>query len=127
MTHSSPPPGPPALDHLSIPVGDLDRALGFYTGVLGMRLAWREDGMALVKAGATELALQQGSGVIRAGDALHFGFRAHSLDEVERWAQYLQARRVSGIRLESSPGVAQLYFHDPDGYTLEIYFPGSQA
>lgn len=127
MTHSSPPPGPPALDHLSIPVNDLERALGFYRDVLGMRLAWREPGMALVKAGGTELALNEGSGGHTTGAALHFGFRAGSLDEVERWATYLKERGVSGIRLERYPGVAQLYFHDPDGYTLEIYFPGSQA
>ena len=124
-------PGPPALDHLSIAVADLDRALAFYRDVLGMTLAWRETTIAVVRAGGTELALNRGSGILEdgaalAGSGLHFGFRVQSVDEVGKWAAYLRDRGVE-VRVENGPGVAQAYFQDPDGYTLEIYFPGSQA
>lgn len=118
-------PGPPALDHLSIPVADIDRSLAFYRDVMGMTLAWRDESIAVVKAGGTELALNL-TGTLQGLDpALHFGFRTGALDDVLRWAAYLREQAVPGVRLETRPGVAQVYFTDPDGYTLEIYFPGS--
>lgn len=125
MTQSDTPPAPPRLDHLSIPVADLERALRFYRDVLGMTLAWRDKDMALVRAGGSDLALNQAESPMFTGRALHFGFKARSIEEVTRWADYLERRGVTGLHLEHGPGVAQLYFQDPDGYTLEIYFPGS--
>ena len=113
-------PTPPDLDHLSLPVADLERSLRFYVEVLGMRVLWREGDMALVRAGAhADLALNQAAQATPA-PALHFGFKVASQHDIDRWAAYLESCKVAGLVREGP----QLYFRDPDGYTLEIYFPG---
>ena len=120
------PPTAPALDHLSLPVADLERSLNFYVSVMGMRLLWREPGMALVRAGdRSDLALNQAREALDAGaHAIHFGFKVASATDVDRWADYLERRGISDLQLEHGHDAAQLYFRDPDGYRLEIYYPG---
>ena len=46
-----------ALDYMILIVKDLDRALHFYTGVLGLRLGHRSGDYAQLDTGATRLAL----------------------------------------------------------------------
>ena len=105
-------------------MADLERALAFYRDVLGMRILWREEGMVMLRSGDdVDLALNQTPGPRPAG--LHFGFKAVSIDEVERWYAHLTRRGISGITVNREPGRLQLYFPDPDGYTLEIYYPGA--
>src|SRR5439155_1402681 len=45
------------LDYVVLIVSDLDRALGFYTGTLGLKLQHRAEKYAQMKAGTTRLSL----------------------------------------------------------------------
>ena len=119
-----PPVRAPALTHLALRVHDLPRAVRFYRAVLGMRLAWRERGLAILRAGAFDLALaaERRGGKRLALSSVHFGWRVRSKGEVDRWARRLRAK---GVELGSGPfdrdGGRAFYFRDPEGYSLEVY------
>jgi methylmalonyl-CoA/ethylmalonyl-CoA epimerase len=71
MTAST--PSPPALQRIAqiaIPVDDLDRAVGFYAEVLGLRLLFRAPpGLAFFDCGGTRLMLSRPEGAEAASRA----------------------------------------------------------
>ncbi|MGH9717443.1 MAG: VOC family protein [Candidatus Acidiferrales bacterium] len=125
---------PKAVLETSLYVGDLDRAVAFYEGVLGLRRI--EDGYF---AGGRGAALQVGAGpsvlllfrteLTCAGGELpahgttgagHVAFRVDP-EELSAWRQRLQKHEVS-IEKEFAFGnhPASIYFRDPDGNSLEL-------
>ena len=54
-----------APDYLILIVEDLDRALGFYIGVLGLRLGHRSGEYAQLDTGATRLALYTRTAMVK--------------------------------------------------------------
>ena len=74
-------------DYVVVIVEDLDRALGFYTGTLGLELGHRSGQFAQLATGATRLALFERSAMARVlGAALRrrIGARRAS-SSVSRW------------------------------------------
>jgi catechol 2,3-dioxygenase len=110
------------IDHLNLQVSDLDRALRFYCEVLGMEKAFEElPDAVFLKAGNDLLTLAQTRGPV-CTERFHFGFLVRSADEMARWEQWLAER---GLRIEDrreEPAGGGIYFRDPDGYLLEIYY-----
>jgi catechol 2,3-dioxygenase-like lactoylglutathione lyase family enzyme len=110
------------LDHVSIPVGDLDRARAFYEGLLGLPAAPRPDlGVpgAWYDVGGHQLHLIQRP-EIPAGatthidpTAPHFALEVASLADVTR---ALDARGIPYLAL----GDSQLWVRDPDGNVVEL-------
>ena len=59
---AAPAPGPLAdtrVMQITLPVKDLDRAVGFYTDVLGVKLLFRAGNAAFLDAGGVRLRLEQ--------------------------------------------------------------------
>jgi len=125
---------PQAVLETSLYVDDLDRAVAFYEGVLGLRKI--DDGYF---AGGRGAALQVGTGasvlllfraeLTRAGGELpthgttgagHVAFRVEA-EKLAAWRKRLQERGVP-IEKEFAFGnhPASLYFRDPDGNSLEL-------
>ena len=119
-------------------VDDLDRARGFYEGVLGLVPMLSDDRFVAYPIGGTVLLLfLRGSadtaialpfgGAIPPHDGagrLHFAFSAEATD-MERWRAHLTAH---GVAIEGEvrwpKGSTSLYFRDPDGNLAEIASPG---
>jgi len=126
------------LDHVVLRVADLDRALGFYVGVLGCREERRVADLGLVqlRAGASLIDLVDIAGRLgRAGGAPpgdggrnvdHFALQLTSFDEAALRARLAAAGVEAGEVAEryGAEGTGpSLYIRDPDGNVVELKGP----
>jgi catechol 2,3-dioxygenase-like lactoylglutathione lyase family enzyme len=116
------------LTHIHLVVRDLERSLGFYTGVFGMKEQFR-DGPKMVflnTPGSGDLvtlnedpAETPNAGVC--GGIAHFGFRlADGADLDAAIAEVEDAGGKLIRRGEHGPGIPFAYVQDPDGYVIEL-------
>jgi glyoxylase I family protein len=117
------------IDHVVVCVRDLDRALKFYTEVLGCTEERRVErlGLAQLRAGAAMIDLQQakpGEGDGRNMD--HFAVRIEPFD-AEAIREHLQRHGVAVGEVVQRYGAEgdgpSLYIDDPDGNTIELKGP----
>ena len=126
------------IDHLVLRTEHLEAMIAFYTGVLGMAVERRVDGIGLVqlRAGRSLVDLVPVSGELgRKGGAApgaegrnldHFCVRVEPFDEVAIRAQ-LTALGVEAGPTEQRYGAEgsgpSMYIQDPDGNTVELKGP----
>jgi|ERR687892_1382652 catechol 2,3-dioxygenase-like lactoylglutathione lyase family enzyme len=119
-----------APDYVILIVEDLDRALRFYTGILGLRLGHRSEHYAQLDTGATRLALYTRDAMgktlgmsleVPASNAPGFeiGFKVADVDAA------LSELIACGALLVVPPtnrfwGQRTAYIRDPDGYLIEL-------
>jgi len=119
------------IGHVHLKVADLDRALGFYCGVLGFELQQRlGDEAAFVSAGGYHHHIGLNTWYSKDAEPLpprstglfHFAIRYPSRAAL---ADALRRLSEAGIGLEgaSDHGVSEaLYLSDPDGNGIELYW-----
>ena len=122
--------------HLGIPVDDMDRAVKFYTEVLGM---------VVTKKGTDDMGDRLSRAELRAGndivdlflrprprerDALQESGATHHAFEVSSEDFELAVRKMAewGVRIHTTPHVARpsgrgFYFFDSEGNLLQLYAP----
>lgn len=122
--------------HIGIPVNDIDRAVRFYTEVLGMEVVKlnRDDmgeglARAELRSGNSMVVLFQRpapleKNALKEDGATHHAFVVDN-EDFDRAAREMRER---GIRLHSVPEVERpsgrgFYFFDPDGNLLQLYAP----
>jgi lactoylglutathione lyase len=119
--------------HTMLRTGDLDRSIGFYTEVLGMRLLRRKDypegrfTLAFVGYGdesdSSVIELTYNWGVEEYEMGSGYGHIAIEVDDVYRAADDIRARGGRILR-EAGPmnaGATIIAFvEDPDGYPIEL-------
>jgi catechol 2,3-dioxygenase len=119
------------IGHVHLKVADLERALAFYTGVLGFTLMQRMgSSAAFISAGGYHHHIGLNTWESRGGSppppgttglyhlAIRYPTRAALADAFRR----LQAARIS-LEGASDHGVSEaLYLHDPDGNGIELYW-----
>jgi catechol 2,3-dioxygenase len=124
------------IGHVHLKVADLDRALGFYTGVLGFELMQRYGQQAaFLSAGGYHHHIGLNTWESRGGSppapgttglyhvAIVYPTRADLADGLQRLV-------AAGIALDgaSDHGVSEaLYLRDPDGNGVELYWDRPQA
>jgi catechol 2,3-dioxygenase len=124
------------IGHVHLKVADLDRALGFYTGVLGFELMQRYGQQAaFLSAGGYHHHIGLNTWESRGGSppapgttglyhvAIVYPTRADLADGLQRLI-------AAGIALDgaSDHGVSEaLYLRDPDGNGVELYWDRPQA
>jgi catechol 2,3-dioxygenase-like lactoylglutathione lyase family enzyme len=119
-----------APDYVILIVQDLDRALSFYTGVLGLRLGHRSGDYAQLDTGATRLALYTRSAMGKilgmsleapASNAPGFeiGFKVNDVD-----AAFGELVARGGVPVVAPTdrfwGQRTAYIRDPDGHLIEL-------
>ena len=114
------------LTHLALTVSDLERSFQFYHDVFGMLAVYREKNFLQAQTpGARDiLVLEQGTeDVGRSGGIKHFGFRLTDARDIDRAAAAIE--RAGGKikhRGEFCPGEPYVFFTDPDGYEVEVWY-----
>ncbi len=119
-----------APDYLILIVEDLDRALGFYVDVLGLRLGHRSGDYAQLDTGTTRLALYTRSAMAKTlGMALdppvsnapgfEVGFKVSDVDAA---FTELIARGAQPVMPPTDRfwGQRTAYLRDPDGHLIEL-------
>lgn len=127
-----------AIDHIVLRITDLDRALAFYQGVLGLEEERRIDEMGLIqlRAGASlidlvpvDSPLGQKGGPAPGADGHNMDHVCLSLgefdeDDIRNW---LTAKGVENGPAERRYGAGgfgpSIYISDPDGNTVELKGP----
>ena len=125
------PSGPPqTLDYVVLVVADLDRALAFYTGVVGLGVRQRAESYAQLESGGTRLGLFTRDAMAEvlgadlaapstAAPAFELGFKVVDVD-----AAYadLVARGATPVAEPTDRRWPQrtAYLRDPDGHLVEL-------
>ena len=114
------------LTHVALAVRDPERALAFYGAVLGAVPVYRDaDFIQAQTPGSRDVLVfeRDPRRAGRAGGIAHFGFRLKSPDDLPRALEAVEAAggtiREHG---EFVPGEPYLFFTDPDGYEVEIWY-----
>ncbi|MGH7827986.1 MAG: VOC family protein [Candidatus Binatia bacterium] len=109
------------LLHIALLTRDLKKTEQFYTGVLGLKVAFRvpPNMVFLRSTGSQDLLNFVGTKrPISPGDALeHFGFKTTKAG-LARLEKRLKERE---ILIEGRRGKHAIYFSDPNGYQIEYY------
>ncbi len=120
--------------HTMIRVGDLERSVKFYTGLLGMRELRRRDvpdgkytlafvGYASEEAGAGVIELTYNYGVSHYETGTGFGHLAIGVPDIAATCERL---RAAGTKITREPGPVKFgttiiaFVEDPDGYKIEL-------
>ncbi|MBY0577676.1 MAG: lactoylglutathione lyase [Burkholderiales bacterium] len=126
-----------AILHTMLRVGDLEKSLGFYTGMLGMRLlrreAYPEGRFTLAFVGYRDeqsvIELTHNWDVNRYEKGTAYGHIALSVQDIYAACAALEAK---GVRLVRKPGAMAhapadggdpdiiAFIEDPDGYRIEL-------
>lgn len=115
------------LTHLALAVKDVERTLRFYRQVFGMEVMYHEPKMIqLTTPGCHDILVFEETDREVTGDTgglAHFGFRLRRPEDIE--AMYQKVTGAGGQvidRGEFVPGSPYVFFKDPDGYTIEIWY-----
>ncbi len=109
------------IQHLNLLVRDVSRSQQFYCDILGFQKAFAKGNTVWLDAGGDLLGLSQGEPPPQSVN--HFGFQVDEPAEVDAWMKQLDAHGVVPEKgpYDRSDG-RSVYFRDPDGYLLEIFY-----
>ena len=113
------------LNHVRLSVKDPARSLAFCQRLFGVREYQRDaDSIQVLGPGPHDvIVFERRASHGAAGGIDHFGFRLKDPAQMEAALEQIEA---SGARIlrqgEFGPGLPYVYFEDPDGYTIEIWF-----
>jgi len=114
------------LTHCALAVRDPSRSAAFYAAVFGSAVVYNQPDFVQLQTPGTRdvLVLQRDhSHAGQKGGILHFGFRLLRPEDIDIAAQAVIA---AGGQIRSKgefcPGEPYLFFTDPDGYEVEIWY-----
>ena len=114
------------LTHIALAVRSARSSFRFYRQVFGVIEVYREDGFIQAQTPGSRDVLVFDENARRAGAAggvAHFGFRLTKPEEIAAAAAVVE--KAGGKILsqgEFVPGEPYLFFADPDGYEVEIWY-----
>ncbi len=126
------PRGMLGIRHVALFIKELEKAVDFYTQIMGMKIEWQPDAdNVYLTNGGDVFALHRVDYVPQAQQRLdHIGFVLQSAEDVNNWYDYFVK---SGVKITEAPkthrdGSCGFYCLDPVGHLLElIYHPPISA
>ena len=117
------------LGHANTRVRDVERSEKFYTEVLGLHVTLRRGKTVFLSARehSHELAIgAMGDDVLEPDAARigtnHFAWEVESFDQLQEMVHHLKTKGVEILRSRNNNFSTGIYFNDPDGNGLEIYY-----
>lgn len=115
------------LTHVAVAVRNVDATAKFYCHVFDMEVMYRQEKMVqLTTAGSHDILVfeeKEDAPIGQSGGIAHFGFRLRAAADAEK--VYKKILEAGGKILEKGefvPGSPYIFFKDPDGYTLEVWY-----
>lgn len=115
------------LTHLAIAVNDLERTLHFYRNVFEMHVMYYEaDMIQLTTPGCHDILVfekKRSDSIGESAGIAHFGFRLRKAKDIKKMKESIL--REGGTILDEGefvPGSPYIFFKDPDGYTVEVWY-----
>ena len=109
------------IGHATFETPDLERQIDYFTDIVGLVLAERQNGRAFLatKVGDLAVTLEKGTAAKCAG----ISFQAAAATDLDHLRRGLEAEGVRcDLRNDPSPGIPQaLTFADPKGTTVEVF------
>ena len=119
------------LSHIALAVRDVKRSVEFYERVFGTVTMYLQDGFAQVQTPGTNdiIVFEENkklAGKINGG-IMHFGFRMVDPGDIDK---VLETVSYAGGKIKESgefvPGEPYVFFYDPDGYEIEVWYEKSE-
>ena len=114
------------LTHIALAVRDAKRSLRFYQKVFGVVAVYQEAGFIQAQTPGSRDVLvfeERAAKAGRPGGVAHFGFRLVDAEDID---SALRAVKSAGGEVlshgEFCPGEPYLFFRDPDGYEVEVWY-----
>jgi catechol 2,3-dioxygenase len=125
---------PMQLGHANIRVRDLERSEKFYTEVLGLQVNHRRGSTAFlsVREHSHELAIRAiGSDALGPDESQigtnHFAWEMASFEDLQQMYRHLKEKGVEVLRVRDNAFSVGVYFNDPDGNGIEVYYEDLEA
>jgi len=115
------------LSHLAIAVNDVGRTLKFYQHVFDMQTMYHENGfLQLTTPGCNDVIVfeeKEDRPIGETGGIAHFGFRLKNPTDIDEIVnKVISAGGAIIDRGEFVPGSPYVFFKDPDGYEVEVWY-----
>lgn len=114
------------LTHIALAVKDTERSLRFYQQVFGVVATHQQKGWVQAETpGCHDVIVLEEKEVVKIGTGgiAHFGFRLMDPNDIEIAVKTIKEAGGSIIdKGEFCPGEPYIFFTDPDGYELEIWY-----
>jgi len=114
------------LTHIALPVKDVKRSSAFYQKIFGVKEMYcYADFIQVQTPGSKDIIVfeKQKKKITNAKKGFHFGFRLPKPTDLKSIIKKIkQAGGKIKEKGEFVPGEPYVFFYDPDGYEIEIWF-----